>query len=78
MAGKKKQRKKSKKKVDSSVIVGSEYTSLIVIFVGIFLLYSLNSTSMGMFGDALMIIITILYLATFISAKITEPKRIKK
>lgn len=52
MAGKKKQRKKTKKKVDSSIIIGSEYSKLIIIFIGIFLLYSLNSSSMGLFGDA--------------------------
>ncbi len=51
MAGKKKQKRKNKKKVNSSIIIGSEYSNLIIIFIGIFLLYSLNSSSMGLFGD---------------------------
>ncbi|MGM9532067.1 DNA translocase FtsK [Intestinibacter sp.] len=50
MAGKKKQSKFSKKKKNNNIVIGSEYTNLITIFIGIFLLYSLNSTSMGLLG----------------------------
>ncbi|MGN1032523.1 MAG: DNA translocase FtsK, partial [Intestinibacter sp.] len=49
MAGKKKQSKFSKKET-KNIVIGSEYSSLITIFIGIFLLYSLNSTSMGLIG----------------------------
>ncbi|MCI6736592.1 MAG: DNA translocase FtsK [Intestinibacter sp.] len=49
MAGKKKQSKFSKKK-KSNIVIGTEYSNLITIFIGIFLLYSLNSTSMGLIG----------------------------
>ena len=49
MAGKKKQSKFSKKK-KSNIVIGTEYSNLITIFIGIFLLYILNSTSMGLIG----------------------------
>ena len=51
MAGKKKQSKFSKKKAKKANIGGSEYGNLVIIFIGIFLLYSLNSTSMGILGQ---------------------------
>ena len=50
MAGKKKQSKFSNKKKNNNIVIGSEYSNLITIFIGIFLLYSLNSTSMGLIG----------------------------
>lgn len=50
MAGKKKQSKFSNKKKNNNIVIGSEYSNLITIFIGIFLLYSLNSTSMGLLG----------------------------
>ena len=48
------------------------------IFMGLISSASSFSIVMGIFGDVLMAIIAILYLATFISAKISEPKKIKK
>ena len=50
MSGKKKQSKFSNKKKNNNIVIGSEYSNLITIFIGIFLLYSLNSTSMGLLG----------------------------
>lgn len=47
---KKKQGKFSKKKT-TNINIGSEYSNLITIFIGIFLLYSLNSSSMGLIGS---------------------------
>ncbi|CEN82894.1 FtsK/SpoIIIE family DNA translocase [Paraclostridium sordellii] len=43
-------KKKSKKKKNIQSSFTAEYNNLIAIFVGIFLLYSLNSSSMGMLG----------------------------
>ncbi|EPZ55295.1 hypothetical protein H477_3294 [[Clostridium] sordellii ATCC 9714] len=43
-------KKKSKKKKNIQSSFTAEYNNLITIFVGIFLLYSLNSSSMGMLG----------------------------
>jgi len=50
VSGKKKQSKFSNKKKNNNIVIGSEYSNLITIFIGIFLLYSLNSTSMGLLG----------------------------
>ena len=50
MANKKKQSKFSKKKTKTTG-VSTEYSNLITIFIGIFLLYGLNSTSMGLIGN---------------------------
>ena len=50
MAKKKKQGKYSKQKT-ANMNIGSEYSNLITIFIGIFLLYSLNSSSMGLIGS---------------------------
>lgn len=50
MANKKKQSKFSKKKTKNTGVT-TEYSNLITIFIGIFLLYGLNSTSMGLIGD---------------------------
>ena len=47
---KKKQGKFSKKKT-TNINIGSEYSNLITIFIGVFLLYGLNSTSMGLIGS---------------------------
>ncbi|MGL5718324.1 MAG: DNA translocase FtsK 4TM domain-containing protein, partial [Paraclostridium sp.] len=44
-------KKKSKKKKNRESSFTGEYHNLITIFIGIFLLYSLNSESMGMLGD---------------------------
>lgn len=52
MANKKKQNKFSKKK-RKNISIGSEYSNLITIFIGIFLLYSLNSSSMGLIGKVI-------------------------
>lgn len=49
MANKKKQGKYQNKKTKNTG-VKTEYSNLITIFIGIFLLYSLNSTSMGLIG----------------------------
>ena len=50
MANKKKQSKVSKKKTKNTGI-STEFSNLITIFIGIFLLYSLNSSSMGLIGS---------------------------
>lgn len=44
-------KKKSKKKKDKDLGFRTEYHNLVTIFVGIFLLYSLNSDSMGLIGN---------------------------
>ena len=44
-------KKKSKKKKDKDLGFRAEYHNLVTIFVGIFLLYSLNSSSMGLVGN---------------------------
>ena len=44
-------KKKSKKKQDKDLGFKGEYHNLVTIFVGIFLLYSLNSSSMGLLGN---------------------------
>ena len=50
MANKKKQSKVSKKKTKNTGI-STEFSNLITIFRGVFLLYGLNSTSMGLIGS---------------------------
>ena len=50
MANKKKQSKVSKKKTKNTGI-STEFSNLITIFIGVFLLYGLNSTSMGLIGS---------------------------
>lgn len=50
MANKKKKSKLSKQKT-KNIGVKTEYSNLITIFVGIFLLYGLNSNSMGLIGE---------------------------
>ena len=50
MANKKKQSKVSKKKTKNTGI-STEFINLITIFIGVFLLYGLNSTSMGLIGS---------------------------
>lgn len=50
MANKKKQSKISKKKTKNTGI-STEFSNLITIFIGVFLLYGLNSTSMGLIGS---------------------------
>ncbi len=49
-ANKKKQSKVSKKKTKNTGI-STEFSNLITIFIGVFLLYGLNSTSMGLIGS---------------------------
>ena len=44
-------KKKSKKKQNKDIGLKGEYHNLVTIFVGIFLLYSLNSSSMGLLGN---------------------------
>lgn len=44
-------KKKSKKKQGKDIGFNGEYHNLVTIFVGIFLLYSLNSSSMGLVGN---------------------------
>ncbi|MGL5329399.1 MAG: DNA translocase FtsK [Peptostreptococcaceae bacterium] len=44
-------KKKNKKKKDNDLGFRAEYHNLVTIFVGIFLLYSLNSGSMGLVGN---------------------------
>lgn len=44
-------KKKSKKKKDNKISFNTEYHNLVTIFIGIFLLYSLNSSSMGIVGN---------------------------
>ena len=46
-------KKKKSKKRDSKLDFNAEYHNLISIFIGIFLLYSLNSDSMGLIGSML-------------------------
>lgn len=46
-------KKKKSKKGDNKLEFNSEYHNLISIFIGIFLLYSLNSNSMGLLGSAM-------------------------
>ena len=46
-------KKKKSKKKNSNLDFNAEYNNLIFIFVGIFLLYSLNSNSMGLLGSAM-------------------------
>ncbi|WP_250672835.1 DNA translocase FtsK [Paraclostridium ghonii] len=46
-----KKKSKKKKKIESSFT--AEYNNLITIFIGIFLLYSLNSNSMGLLGTVI-------------------------
>ena len=50
MGNKKKQSKVSKKKTKNTGI-STEFSNLITIFIGVFLLYGLNSTSMGLIGS---------------------------
>ena len=50
MANKKKQSKVSKKKT-KNIGISTEFSNLITIFIGVFLLYGLNSTSMGLIGS---------------------------
>lgn len=52
MAKKKKSKSKSKKK-DKNLGFNAEYHNLVTVFVGIFLLYSLNSSSMGLVGSTM-------------------------
>ena len=42
---------KKYKKNKESMIISGEYSNLVTIFIGIFLLYSLNSSSMGLIGQ---------------------------
>ena len=52
MAKKKSKGAKNKKKYNKDkIIVSGEYYNLVTIFIGIFLLYSLNSNSMGLIGQ---------------------------
>ncbi len=44
-------KKKSSKKKQNKVSFNAEYHNLVTIFIGIFLLYSLNSDSMGLIGN---------------------------
>ncbi|MGX4599244.1 DNA translocase FtsK 4TM domain-containing protein [Faecalimicrobium sp. JNUCC 81] len=44
-------KKKKSKKKDNKLSFNAEYHNLVTIFVGIFLLYSLNSSSMGLIGN---------------------------
>lgn len=44
-------KKKNNKKKDKKVSFNAEYHNLVTIFIGIFLLYSLNSSSMGLIGN---------------------------
>ncbi len=61
-------KKKNSKKKENAVWFNKEYHSLVTIFVGIFLLYSLNSNSMGLVGNMLQSIFKGLFggLANFI------------
>ena len=43
--------KNKKKYKKDKIIVSGEYYNLVTIFIGIFLLYSLNSNSMGLIGQ---------------------------
>lgn len=51
MAKKKSKGAKNKKYNKDKIIVSGEYYNLVTIFIGIFLLYSLNSSSMGLIGQ---------------------------
>lgn len=51
MAKKKSKGAKKKKYNKDKIIVSGEYYNLVTIFVGVFLLYSLNSNSMGLIGQ---------------------------
>ena len=51
MAKKKSKGAKNKKHKKDKIIVSGEYYNLVTVFVGIFLLYSLNSNSMGLIGQ---------------------------
>ena len=51
MAKKKSKGAKNKKYNKDKVILSGEYYNLVMIFIGIFLLYSLNSNSMGIIGQ---------------------------
>lgn len=51
MAKKKSKSAKNKKYKKDRIIVSGEYYNLVTIFIGIFLLYSLNSNSMGLIGQ---------------------------
>ena len=53
MAKKKGKGAKNKKYSNDNILVSAEYSNLVTIFVGIFLLYSLNSNSMGLIGQFL-------------------------
>ncbi|WP_042272912.1 FtsK/SpoIIIE family DNA translocase [Faecalimicrobium dakarense] len=44
-------KKKKSKKKDNKLSFNAEYHNLVTIFIGIFLLYSLNSSSMGLIGN---------------------------
>ena len=44
-------KKKKSKKKDNKLSFNAEYHNLVTVFVGIFLLYSLNSNSMGLIGN---------------------------
>lgn len=44
-------KKKKSKKKDNKLDFNAEYHNLVTIFIGIFLLYSLNSSSMGLIGN---------------------------
>ena len=46
-------KKKKSKKKDNKLSFNAEYHNLVTIFVGIFLLYSLNSNSMGLIGSVM-------------------------
>lgn len=51
MAKKKSKGAKNKKHNKDRIIVSGEYYNLVTVFIGIFLLYSLNSNSMGLLGQ---------------------------
>lgn len=51
MAKKKSKGAKNKKHNKDRIIVSGEYYNLVTVFIGIFLLYSLNSNSMGLIGQ---------------------------
>ncbi|MEG0050668.1 MAG: DNA translocase FtsK 4TM domain-containing protein [Terrisporobacter sp.] len=44
-------RGKSSKKNKDKIVISGEYNNLVTIFIGVFLLYSLNSSSMGLVGQ---------------------------
>ncbi|MEG1311578.1 MAG: DNA translocase FtsK [Romboutsia sp.] len=49
-------KKKKSKKKENKVSFNAEYHNLVTIFIGIFLLYSLNSSSMGWIGSVMQIL----------------------